>query len=192
MYENYEEQRTKQYDKAQLLEEFSFSQYYAELQRILIECIEEYGESIMTLFGLDSLVMFINQIDKVSKEKGTQIIEHFILNCQIENLMSIHLDETQTLSSDQEFEIDLLCDELSNFSYYYQNYRIYILNFLYKQMENQTGPEFESIQRLLDFPKIDELMGQYIILERLYIKNAMTKGIANDNKEFINLIKNQL
>lgn len=106
--------------------------------------------------------------------------------------MSIHLDETQTLSSDQEFEIDLLCDELSNFSYYYQNYRIYILNFLYKQMENQTGPEFESIQRLLDFPKIDELMGQYIILERLYVKNAMTKGIVNDNKEFITLVKNQL
>ena len=68
------------------------------------------------------------------------------------------------LSSEDEFEVDLLCEEISNFSYYYQNYRIYILNFLYKLMDNDITTaskkeNFDKIQRMIDFPRIDELMG---------------------------------
>lgn len=44
---------------SQVLEEFSFSQCYADFQRVLIDCIEDYGESIMTLFGIDSLIVFL-------------------------------------------------------------------------------------------------------------------------------------
>jgi hypothetical protein len=68
------------------------------------------------------------------------------------------------LDADEEYEVDLLCEEVSNFSYYYQNYRIYVLNFLYGLMDNDITAiskkeNFEKIQRLLDFPTIDELMG---------------------------------
>jgi hypothetical protein len=52
---------------------------------VLIDCIEDYGESILTLFGIDSLIVFLQQIDKVSKEKGMQIIEHFLHNTQLEH-----------------------------------------------------------------------------------------------------------
>lgn len=51
---------------------------------MLIECIEDYGESITNLFGLDSLILFLSQIDRHSKEKGTQIIEHFMHNTNLE------------------------------------------------------------------------------------------------------------
>lgn len=96
--------------------------------------------------------------------------------------------------------MDLLCEEVSNFSYYYQNYRIYVLNFLYDLLDNDLTAaskkdNFEKIQRIIDFPTIDELMSQYVILERCYIQNAFVKGVMNDNQEFINinkdLIKNQ-
>jgi hypothetical protein len=78
------------------------------------------------------------------------------------------------LSSEDEYEVDLLCEEISNFSYYYQNYRIYILNFLYKLMDNDIATaskreNFDKISRMIDFPRIDELMGQYVIFERCYI-----------------------
>lgn len=83
MYNNFETTKAKlsvdyaEVKSSQILEEFSFSQYYAEFQRILIDCIEDYGESIMSLFGIESLILFLKTIDQISKEKGTQIIEHF-------------------------------------------------------------------------------------------------------------------
>lgn len=45
--------------------------------------MEDYGESIASLFGVNSLVMFIKQIDTISKEKGMQIIEHFTHNAEL-------------------------------------------------------------------------------------------------------------
>jgi hypothetical protein len=61
MYQNFEDTKVKlgEFKSVQLLEEFSFSQYYAEFYRILIDCIEDYGQSIMALFGLDSLILFL-------------------------------------------------------------------------------------------------------------------------------------
>ena len=43
----------------QLLDEFQFSKYYAGLQKVIINCIEDYGESITSLFGVDSLLIFL-------------------------------------------------------------------------------------------------------------------------------------
>jgi hypothetical protein len=50
---------------------------------VLIDCVDDYGESIASLFGLPSLVLFLAQIDKISKEKGIQIIEHFLHNTSL-------------------------------------------------------------------------------------------------------------
>ena len=51
----------------------------------LNDCIEDYGESITNLFVLDSLVLFLKLIAKVSKEKETQIIEHFLYNSKLDH-----------------------------------------------------------------------------------------------------------
>ena len=72
-----------------------------------------------------------------------------------------------------------------------------MLNFLYKQMGNDISSstkknQFDKIQRMIDFPRIDELMSQYVIFERCYIQNALIKGILTDNQEFIAFVKNQL
>jgi len=75
---------TSQNKYKHLLDNFSFTKQYAELQRILINCLEDYGESIVSLFGFNHLLMFLKQIDKVSKERGTQIIEHFCVNTEID------------------------------------------------------------------------------------------------------------
>ena len=55
----------------------------------MIDCIEDYGESILTLFGVDSQLMFLSQIDKISKEKGTQIIEHFLHNTELDHYQNL-------------------------------------------------------------------------------------------------------
>ena len=52
--------------------------------------------------------------------------------------------------------------------------------------------QFDKVQRMIDFPRIDELMSQYVIFERCYIQNALIKAILTDNQEFITFVKNQL
>ena len=57
MYETVELAKKKE---RHLLEECGFSEFYAEFQRVLIDCIEDYGDSIMNLFGIDSMIVFLN------------------------------------------------------------------------------------------------------------------------------------
>lgn len=131
-----------------LLDMFSFSQSYAELHKILINCIEDYGESIMSLFGIDHLLIFLQQIDKLSKEKGTQIIEHFYVSMEVDRVAAPFMSignanyKFEEMTPKTEYGVDLLCEEISNFSYYYEKYRIYVLNFLYKIMgfSELSGP----------------------------------------------------
>jgi hypothetical protein len=40
---------------------------------------------------------------------------------------------------------------------------------------------FNKIQIMIDFPRIDELMDMYVTFERCYIQNAFIKGIHIDN-----------
>ena len=54
-----------------MLEELRFSDFYGEFLKVLNECIEDYGDSISNLFGIDSLIVFLTQIDLTAKEKGT-------------------------------------------------------------------------------------------------------------------------
>lgn len=103
MFIQVEEQRLKEEREGTLLlEEISFSTFYAEFQKVLIECIEDYGESITNLFGLDSLILFLSQIDRHSKEKGTQIIEHFMHNTNLEKYQTevLHQGSDCQLSAD--------------------------------------------------------------------------------------------
>jgi hypothetical protein len=49
----------------------NLSDVFAKVHNILLGCINEHSESILQLFDLESLIFFIQQIDKVAKEKGT-------------------------------------------------------------------------------------------------------------------------
>ena len=95
----------------------------------------------MSLFGVDSLLVFLKQIDEIVKQKGMQVIEHLVLNTglvQLYKSYKINQDEGlanfNQLNSDQEYNLELICEEIANFSFYFENYRFYVLNFLYKQI----------------------------------------------------------
>ena len=49
----------------------NLSENYAQLHQVILECINQYCESILQLFDLNSLLAFLRHIDKVAKEKGT-------------------------------------------------------------------------------------------------------------------------
>lgn len=49
----------------------NLSESFAQVHHILLECISDYNESILQLFDLESLMVFLAQIDSVAKEKGT-------------------------------------------------------------------------------------------------------------------------
>ena len=72
----------------------------------------------------------------VSKERGTQIIEHFCLNTEIDqvvNKINLYFNKSQTLlDPETEYHVDLLCDEISDFSFYFENYKVYVLKFIKK------------------------------------------------------------
>ena len=59
-----------------------------------------------------------------------------------------------------------------------------------KDIESQTKQKiFLDLQRMVEFPRIDELMSQYVLFERAYVRNALVKGILLDNNEFLSLVK---
>ena len=47
------------------------------MHHCLLACISDHSETILQLFDLESFMIFLSEIDKVAKEKGTQVIEHF-------------------------------------------------------------------------------------------------------------------
>jgi len=47
----------------------------------------------------------------------------------------------------------------------------------------------QQMQRLLQFPLIDELVNNYIVLERFYIKNSLLKALENDNREYVKIVQ---
>ena len=80
-----------------MLEELRFSDFYGEFLKVLNECIEDYGDSISNLFGIDSLIVFLTQIDLTAKEKGTQIIEHFLHNSHLIDYQTRNFSSENTL-----------------------------------------------------------------------------------------------
>jgi len=62
----------------------NLSESYAQIHQVILECINQYCESILQLFDLNSLLAFLRHIDKVAKEKGTQVIQHFLITSNTE------------------------------------------------------------------------------------------------------------
>lgn len=58
------------------------SNYFADIDKTLIECIENYGSNIMQLFDFESLLEFIKNIDILAKEKVGLILK-VNLNCRL-------------------------------------------------------------------------------------------------------------
>jgi hypothetical protein len=90
--------------------------------------------------------------------------------------------------------VDQLCEEVCNFSYYFHNYKYYVLNLIYKLLDQDLSSQanqqiFSQVKRIVDFSRIDELMSQYVTLERAFLKNSIVKAIMQDNTDFITLVK---
>jgi hypothetical protein len=96
------------------------------------------------------------------------------------------------LTEEQESDLDTICDEISNFSYYYQSYCLYIYNLIWKctnkgitdnksKQDRIINTSLKEMQRDLQFPLVDELVNNYIMLEKFYVKNCLFKGVLIDN-----------
>ena len=120
---------------------------------MLINCVEDYGESILALFGVEYLINFLFQVDQISKEKGEQIIEHFVVSTELDRVAKSYKGADQigyiwSELGDKEYAVDLLCEELANFSYYQENYRVYLLDFLHKSMKNEPADQQVSLNKM--------------------------------------------
>ncbi|CDW72213.1 UNKNOWN [Stylonychia lemnae] len=208
------------------------SDYYGQVQRILIDCMENYSASIIQLFDFESLMEFVKNIDNLAKEKvinqviqylqGTQLIQHFINQSKLEKFIILSdnfLSEQgnssfSSLSEDQEIQLDSICEEIIRFSQYYQTYCIYILQLIQKftggsskhksQSQNKAtkaasnekassnnssiNNSLKLIQRQIQFPLIDELVNNYIVLEKFYLRNSLNKALDQDNQEYVKII----
>ena len=102
----------------------NISEYYAQISQILLECVSTYSESILQIFDFEALVCFLKQIDKVMKEKGTQIIYHFLHTYHVDSLLQGKLDSSK---------IDYVCEEVSNFSYLFHTYCNFVASLIYRQ-----------------------------------------------------------
>ena len=159
------------------------AEFYSQIHTILFECVTDYSENIVQLFDFESLLAFLGQIDQVAKEKGTQVIQHFLNVHQVENLLAsvqgrTDLDE---IIIDQ---VNFVCEEISNFSYIHQNYCMFVSNLVSKQSDNiQTLQKVHN--QLFTFSDVDELLSKYLEFEKLYIKNEFARGIERDKFEKI-------
>ena len=86
-----------------------------------------------------------------------------------------------------EYAVDLLCEEIANFSFYQESYRSYLLNFVHGNCSDVSI--VNRVKALIDFPQIDELLTMYTALENAYLQANFLKGFTQDNKQFIELIK---
>lgn len=58
--------------------DMQYSDYYGQIQKVFIGCIEKYSRSILQIFDFESVLEFIKNINNIAKEKGTQVVEQFI------------------------------------------------------------------------------------------------------------------
>jgi hypothetical protein len=47
-----------------------FSDYYGQVQRILIGCIDHYSPQIFQLFDFDSMLSFLSHLDTLAQQKA--------------------------------------------------------------------------------------------------------------------------
>lgn len=103
------------------------------MHNILLGCINEHSESILQLFDLESLMFFLAQIDKVAKEKGTQVISHFLHQAEVEKVIK-DLQTSVSLTEVQQTQADYICEEIANFGFYYQTYCHFVCSTIYRQV----------------------------------------------------------
>jgi len=75
----------------------NLSESFAKVHHCLLACISDHSENILQLFDLESLMVFMKEIDKVAKEKGTQVIEHFKNANKVDSLI-LDLNNSVSLS----------------------------------------------------------------------------------------------
>ena len=74
----------------------------------------------------------------VAKEKGTQIIQHFLNTHNVDTLMQeVTSTPSDQLDPETLAKIDFVCDEISNFSYLHQTYCYFASNLLARQCDDQ-------------------------------------------------------
>ena len=86
-------------------------------------------------------------------------------------------------------QCNYLCEEISNFSYLYQTYNHYICHLIHRQTKNEKT--MQQLQRDLQFSAIDELLNQYLTLEKIYICNAFADGVVKEQASFIELCEKE-
>ena len=55
--------------------------------------------------------------------------------------------------------------------------------------QKKGGQALQLLQRQLQFPLIDELVNNYIVLERFYIKNSLFLALESDNREYVKTVQ---
>ena len=167
----------------------NLSESYAQINQVILECINQYCESILQLFDLNSLIAFLRHIDKVAKEKGTQVIQHFLITNQVEQTFTELINADLPLDELKQQQCDYLCEEISNFSFLYQTYNHFICHLVHRQTKNEKT--MRQLQKDLQFSAIDELLGQYLQLEKIYVCNAFADGVAKEQESFIELCEKE-
>lgn len=115
----------------------------------------------------------------MAKEKGTQVIEHFLHTNGVDDFVrDIH--SSVSLTTVQQTTADYLCEEIANFSFYYQTYCHFVCTTIYKQCGQNSLKHLQRIQKQLQFEKVDEMLQVYLQLERFMLKNALATGIKTD------------
>lgn len=106
-------------------------------------------------------MIFIKQVDKVMKQRGTQILQHFLNSHKVEDCVQ----------GDGFDKADYLCEEMSNFSYLYMTYYHFIISLIYRQQAH--GQSVQQIKGELKFSMVDDVLDNYVELEKAYIRNAL-------------------
>lgn len=143
----------------------------------------------MQLFDLNSLLAFLRHIDKVAKEKGTQVIQHFLITNNVEQIFAEVTNADLPLDELKQQQCDYLCEEISNFSFLYQTYNHFICHMVHRQTKNEKT--MRQLQKDLQFSMIDDLLNFYLALERAYICNAYTDGITKEQAIFVEMCERE-
>jgi len=168
--------------------------------RVLISCIDQYSSKIIQIFDFATLISFLLEIDKIAKEKGALILSHFRNSLKVEKHVRLaesyfHQETSQNRATSEEIEqeVDFICEEISLFSFYYQSFCFYIYSLIFKSTKksitHSTDKEVQKLKRALDFDQIDELVNNYILLERFYLKNKLVKALETDNLNFVKAVE---
>ena len=84
----------------------------------------------------------------------------------------------------------MLCEELADFSSYYETYKVYLLTFVHRQIDRQAEHKIilNKLRSDLHFPTVEDLMASYSALELSYLRANIFKSIQTDNDEFISQV----